>query len=90
MALGRRAEDPVEPDPAPVESDETEAEPETDPAADVPAEPAKDGGLRVVAPLVSVRFGDKVLQYSYGDILPPGVSETSVELLKSLGFLEQL
>jgi hypothetical protein len=57
---------------------------------DSKVEKDKPGGLKVIAPLVSVRFGDKVLQYSFGDVLPAGVSEDSIKHLKELGFVESV
>lgn len=47
------------------------------------------GGWRVVAPLVQASVGNRADQFFYGDVLPGGVSEESLEHLKSLGYVEE-
>lgn len=54
------------------------------------AAPRKAKGLRVTAPLVQVRLGERASQFYYGDILPDGVSEESVKHLTGLGYVEEL
>jgi len=50
----------------------------------------KPKGFKVTAPLVQVRFSDRAVQFYYGDILPDGVSDESIEHLKSLGYVEEI
>jgi hypothetical protein len=50
---------------------------------------AKASGYKVVAPLVAVRVGAQVLQYSVGDILPDGVDKNTLARLTNLGFLAE-
>jgi len=50
----------------------------------------KPKGLRVVAPLVQVRLGERASQFYYGDVLPDGVSEESVKHLTGLGYVEEI
>lgn len=51
---------------------------------------AKKKGLQVTAPLIQVSLGSAVVQFAYGDILPDGVSEDSLEHLKSLGYVGEV
>lgn len=44
--------------------------------------------LRVTAPLVEVKLGDRRARFYHGDVLPEGVDEESVKHLKSLGYVE--
>jgi hypothetical protein len=46
--------------------------------------------LQVTAPLVQVQMGDRSVQFFNGDVLPDGVSEDSVEHLKSLGYVDEV
>lgn len=59
------------------------------PADEKPAEKSKGGGLVVIAPLISVRVGDQVLQYRVGDVLPGGIDEDSLQHLTDLGFIAE-
>lgn len=45
------------------------------------------GDLKVTAPLVQVRIGDKVVQLSQGDIVPENASQESLDHLRDLGFI---
>lgn len=50
----------------------------------------KAKGLKVSAPLVQVSLSSRSVQFFYGDILPEGVSEESIDHLKSLGYVEEI
>lgn len=50
----------------------------------------KAKGLKVNAPLVQVQLGDRAAQFYFGDILPEGVSEDSLNHLKSLGYVDEV
>lgn len=54
------------------------------------AKKAATKGWRVVAPLVQASVGSRADQFFYGDVLPGGVSEESLEHLKSLGYVEEI
>jgi hypothetical protein len=49
----------------------------------------KGGGLRVVAPLVQVKVGDRVLHLYHGDVVPEGVAQESIDHLKSLDYVAE-
>lgn len=52
--------------------------------------PKKAKAHKVTAPLVQVRFGDRAEQFFAGNVLPEGVSEESIDHLKSLGYVEEI
>jgi hypothetical protein len=47
----------------------------------------ESGGLRVTAPLVQIRVGDRILHMSQGDVVPDNASQESLDHLRSLGFV---
>ena len=49
----------------------------------------KAKSLIVTAPLVQVVLGSRAVQFYHGDVLPEGVSEDSIEHLKSLGYVTE-
>lgn len=50
----------------------------------------KTKAIRVTAPLVQASVGNRADQFYYGDVLPDGVSEESLEHLRSLGYVEDI
>ena len=58
------------------------------PAARKRAE-SKAVGHVVTGSLVQARVGDRVLHFHRGDVLPEGVSQESLEHLKSLGYVAE-
>lgn len=49
---------------------------------------ASKGSFKVTAPLVQVQLGDRSVQFQNGDVLPDGVSDESIDHLKSLDYVE--
>jgi hypothetical protein len=49
---------------------------------------ASKGSLKVTAPLIQVELGDRSVQFQNGDVLPDGVSDKSIDHLKSLEYVE--
>lgn len=43
----------------------------------------------VAGPLIQVQVGSQLLQYSFGDVLPGGVSEESVAHLSENGLIQK-
>lgn len=54
------------------------------------AAPRKAKGLKVTAPLVQVRIGNRAEQFFVGDVLPEGVDEDSLKHLKDLGYVAEV
>lgn len=54
------------------------------------AAPRKAKGLKVTAPLVQVRIGNRAEQFFIGDLLPEGVDENSLKHLKDLGYVDEI
>lgn len=53
------------------------------------AQAKKKGVLVVNAPLVEVKVGSQVLQFSFGDVLPDGIDEDSLAHLRDLEFVKE-
>lgn len=54
--------------------------------------PAKGKGgdsYVVVGPLIQVEVGEQLLQYSFGDVLPDGISEKSLAHLTENGLVQK-
>ena len=54
------------------------------------SEPGEKSSAVVVAPMVGIRIGSRVLNFYKGDVLPDGVNSDDLEHLKSLGFVESV